>query len=64
MFADNYVQCYELNIVHKQRVLLRAELISNTRRFIVTASWSSGQSSWLQIRRPGFDFRHYQKKKE
>jgi hypothetical protein len=30
--------------------------------------WSSGQSSWLQIRRPGFDSRHYQifwkKKKE
>jgi hypothetical protein len=24
--------------------------------------WSSGQSSWPQIRRPGFDFRHYQKK--
>jgi hypothetical protein len=24
--------------------------------------WSSGQSSWLQIRRPGFDFRHYQNK--
>jgi hypothetical protein len=24
--------------------------------------WSSGQSSWLQIRRPGFDSRHYQKK--
>jgi hypothetical protein len=23
--------------------------------------WSSGQSSWLQIRRPGFDFRQYQK---
>jgi hypothetical protein len=22
--------------------------------------WSSGQSSWLQIRRPGFDSRHYQ----
>jgi hypothetical protein len=22
--------------------------------------WSSGQSSWLQIRRPGFDCRHYQ----
>jgi hypothetical protein len=22
---------------------------------------SSGQSSWLQIRRPGFDSRHYQK---
>jgi hypothetical protein len=25
--------------------------------------WSSGQSSWLQIRRSGFDSRHYQKKK-
>jgi hypothetical protein len=25
--------------------------------------WSSGQSSWLQIRRPVFDSRHYQKKK-
>jgi hypothetical protein len=25
--------------------------------------WSSGQSSWLQIRRPGFDSRHYQKNK-
>jgi hypothetical protein len=25
--------------------------------------WSSGQSFWLQIRRPGFDSRHYQTKK-
>jgi hypothetical protein len=25
--------------------------------------WSSGQSSWLQIRRPGFDSRYYQNKK-
>jgi hypothetical protein len=24
--------------------------------------WSSGQSSWLQIRKPGFDSRHYHKK--
>jgi hypothetical protein len=23
--------------------------------------WSSGHSSWLQIRRPGFDSRHYKK---
>jgi hypothetical protein len=22
--------------------------------------WSSGQSSWLQIQRSGFDFKHYQ----
>jgi hypothetical protein len=28
-----------------------------------TALWSSGQSCWLKIRRPGFDSRHYQKKK-
>jgi hypothetical protein len=26
--------------------------------------WSSGQSSWLQIRRPGFDSRHYKEKKK
>jgi hypothetical protein len=25
--------------------------------------WSSGQSSWLEIRSTGFDSRHYQKKK-
>jgi hypothetical protein len=25
--------------------------------------WSRGQSSWLQIQRPEFDSRHYQKKK-
>jgi hypothetical protein len=24
--------------------------------------WSSGQSSWLQIRRPGVHSRHYKKK--
>jgi hypothetical protein len=24
--------------------------------------WSSGQSSWIQIRRPGFDSRHYKGK--
>jgi hypothetical protein len=28
----------------------------------LTHLWSSGQSSWLQILRPGFDSRHYQKK--
>jgi hypothetical protein len=25
--------------------------------------WSSGQSAWLQIRRPGFDSWHYQREK-
>jgi hypothetical protein len=28
-----------------------------------TPLWSSGHSSWLQIRRPGFDSRHYPQKK-
>jgi hypothetical protein len=27
-------------------------------------NWSSGQSSWLQIRGPGFDSQHDQKKKK
>jgi hypothetical protein len=35
----------------------------NVNRFHRPPLWSSGQSSWLQIRKPGFDSRHYQKKK-
>jgi midasin (ATPase involved in ribosome maturation) len=35
-------------------------ILINTTTFL----WSSGQSSWLQIRRSGFDSRHYQKKKQ
>jgi hypothetical protein len=31
--------------------------------YMLPPLWSSGQSSWLQIRSPGFDSRHYQKKK-
>jgi hypothetical protein len=30
--------------------------------FLGPPLWSSGQSSWLQIRRLGFDSRHYKKK--
>jgi hypothetical protein len=40
--------------------------IFNIFNFMVTVEpplWSSGPSSWLQIRRPGFDSRHYQEKK-
>jgi hypothetical protein len=44
--------------------------IDQSRCFFLSSSssvgpplWSSGQSSWLQVRRPGFDSRHYQKKK-
>jgi hypothetical protein len=42
-----------LNLLRKTDVDLR----------VIDEMWSSGQSSWLQIRRPGFDSWHYQKKK-
>jgi hypothetical protein len=38
------------------------ELIFKTYYFFLPPLWSSGQSSWLKIRRPGFDSRHYKKK--
>jgi hypothetical protein len=39
-------------------------LLNHKQKYIFfSILWSSGQSSWLQIRRPGFDSRHYQKKK-
>jgi hypothetical protein len=34
--------------------------IQEKERLMRPPLWSSGQSSWLQIRRPGFDSRHYQ----
>jgi hypothetical protein len=37
--------------------------ISVSYRVLRPPLWPSGQSSWLQIRRPGLDSRHYQKKK-
>jgi hypothetical protein len=37
--------------------------IFHFRKYSWPPLWSSGQSSWLQIRRPGLDSRHYQKKK-
>jgi hypothetical protein len=37
------------------------KLFGRCRRVCGPPLWSSGQSSWLQIRRPGFDSRHYQK---
>jgi hypothetical protein len=37
--------------------------ISMSLLYIRPPLWSSGQSSWLQIQRPGFDSRHYQKKR-
>jgi hypothetical protein len=40
-----------------------AELANEEERqdgFGFSPQWSSGQSSWLQIQRPGFDSRRYQ----
>jgi hypothetical protein len=46
--------------------LLSSFVINNRQHFKINYDipllWSHGQSSWLQIRRPGFDSRHYQKK--
>jgi hypothetical protein len=44
-------------------VQIFARDISQRSPYVGVPLWSSGQSSWLQIRRPRFDFRHYQKKK-
>jgi hypothetical protein len=37
-----------------------ASIIIVTMNTVCSPLWSSGQSSWLQIRRPGFDSRHCQ----
>jgi hypothetical protein len=34
--------------------------LQNNVHFLWPPLWSNGQISWLQIRRPGFDSRHYQ----
>jgi hypothetical protein len=60
-----YATPYILRCVHDVYLILKL-LLHNIIYVISSLSWpplwSSGQSSWLQIRRPGFDFRHYQKK--
>jgi hypothetical protein len=43
------------------RIHTKAKYISQVLVYVRPPLWSSGQSSWLQIRRPGFDSRHYQK---
>jgi hypothetical protein len=53
---------HDLNAVESMTM----NVFPGTLKFLVAKHkpplWSSGQSSWLQIRRPGFDSRHYQKK--
>jgi hypothetical protein len=52
------VQGVTYTICMSFRIFYLARLVGNG-----PPLWSSGQSSWLQIRRSGFDSRHYQKKK-
>jgi hypothetical protein len=51
-----YLPSFQDKFIHKEIKL--EELIT----VLWPPLWSGGQSSWLQIRRPGFDSRHYQKK--
>jgi hypothetical protein len=56
LFFSSYVEFRTLDEVHKP---------SDSECYTPPSGpplWSSGQSSWLQIRRPGFDSLHYQKK--
>jgi hypothetical protein len=58
-YADSFTFLSQAKPVVIFRVILQLSLSSSCGR---PPLWSSGQSSWLQIRRPGFDSRHYQKK--
>jgi hypothetical protein len=56
---------------HASSLLINSQRLNNSTintilkvyRENIPPLWSSGQSSWLQIRRPGLDSRHYKKKK-
>jgi hypothetical protein len=49
---------YTFSVIITQKAACK--FYSKTERFLL---WSSGKSFWLQIRRPGFYSRHYEKKK-
>jgi hypothetical protein len=55
-----------LHVSHIRTACLTYRINSNLITLPITMRgpplWYSGQSSWLQIQRPGFDSRHYQKK--
>jgi hypothetical protein len=50
-------------MIFQEHVPFMGRGISFIVRYMRPPLWSSGQSSCLQIRRPGFDSRHHQKKK-
>jgi hypothetical protein len=53
--------CKEVEITFKNSRLLITTILILICLTLRPPLWSSGQSSWLQIRRPGFDSQHYQK---
>jgi hypothetical protein len=62
------VVCRNISVRFSENANLLFLSLLNARYFpmyrtSLTPLWSSAQSSWLQIRRLGFDSRHYQKKK-
>jgi hypothetical protein len=59
--SGKFHEIYRINLsFHLIFVLRKYCNVSITHR---PPLWSSGQSSWLQIWRPGFTSRHYQNKK-
>jgi hypothetical protein len=49
-------------LTRTQKMTITAGIIHSLHKLmwsVVFGLWSSGQSSWLQIRRPGFNSRHY-----
>jgi hypothetical protein len=73
LFSNTLSLCFSLNVrdqvSHPYRTtgkiivlyILILELeIRTPNSYLRPPLWSSGQSSWLQILRPGFDSRHYQ----
>jgi hypothetical protein len=57
----SYIECPDEGMYVVKQSYCRLRIFPNT-GFMGPPLWSSGQSSWLQIRRPGFDSRSYQKK--
>jgi hypothetical protein len=49
-----------MDLIHLAQDSNQWRAFVNIVMYIRPPLWSSGQSSWLQIRRPGFDSRHYQ----
>jgi hypothetical protein len=74
-FEEHLTTHLAVELRYRQRKLLECENINYILKYMYyyyyyyyyyytgLPLWSIGQSFWLQIRRPGFDSRHYQKNK-